>query len=63
MIKRNGKMSRSYSYMYPTIQMMTLTDCSKSREYNNNNNNNNNKLVSDYMMKAFEYSFKGLFAE
>lgn len=40
--------------------MMTLTDCSKSRAYNNNNNNN---LVSDYMMKAFEYSFKGLFAE
>ncbi len=38
--------------------MMTLTDCSKSRAYNNNN-----KLVSDYMMKAFEYSFKGLFAE
>ncbi len=37
--------------------MMTLTDCSKSRAYNNN------KLVSDYMMKAFEYSFKGLFAE
>lgn len=40
--------------------MMTLTDCSKSRAYNKNNNNN---LVSDYMMKAFEYSFKGLFAE
>jgi hypothetical protein len=60
MIKRNGIMSRSYSYIYPAIQMMTLTDCSKSRAYNNNNNNN---LVSDYMMKAFEYSFKGLFAE
>jgi hypothetical protein len=58
MIKRNGIMSRSYSYIYPSIQMMTLTDCSKSRAYNNNN-----KLVSDYMMKAFEYSFKGLFAE
>lgn len=58
MIKRNGMMSRSYSYIYPAIQMMTLTDCSKSRA-----NNNNNKLVSDYMMKAFEYSFKGLFAE
>jgi hypothetical protein len=57
MIKRNGIMSRSYSYIYPAIQMMTLTDCSKSRAYNNN------KLVSDYMMKAFEYSFKGLFAE
>jgi hypothetical protein len=57
MIKRNGIMSRSYSYIYPAIQMMTLTDCSKSRAYNNNN------LVSDYMMKAFEYSFKGLFAE
>ena len=52
-------MRRSYSYIYPAIQMMTLTDCSKSRAYNNNNN----KLVSDYMMKAFEYSFKGLFAE
>ena len=60
MIKRNGIMSRYYSYIYPDIQMMTLTDCSKSRAYNNNNNN---KLVSDYMMKAFEYSFKGLFAE
>jgi hypothetical protein len=58
MIKRNGIMSRSYSYIYPAIQMMTLTDCSKSRAYNNNNN-----IVSDYMMKAFEYSFKGLFAE
>jgi hypothetical protein len=58
MIKRNAIMSRSYSYIYPAIQMMTLTDCSKSRAYNNNN-----KLVSDYMMKAFEYSFKGLFAE
>jgi hypothetical protein len=56
MIKRNGIMSRSYSYIYPSIQMMTLTDCSKSRAYNNN-------IVSDYMMKAFEYSFKGLFAE
>jgi hypothetical protein len=58
MIKRNGIMSRSYFYIYPAIQMMTLTDCSKSRAYNNNNN-----IVSDYMMKAFEYSFKGLFAE
>jgi hypothetical protein len=58
MIKRNAIMSHSYSYIYPAIQMMTLTDCSKSRAYNNNN-----KLVSDYMMKAFEYSFKGLFAE
>jgi hypothetical protein len=57
MIKRNGIMSRSYSYIYPAIQMMTLTDCSMNRAYNNN------KLVSDYMMKAFEYSFKGLFAE
>lgn len=58
MIKRNGIMSRSYSYIYPAIQMMTLTDCSKSRAYDNNNNS-----VSDYMMKAFDYSFKGLFAE
>ena len=41
--------------------MMTLADCSKSSAYDNNDNNN--KLVSDYMMKAFEYSFKGLFAE
>jgi hypothetical protein len=56
MIKRNGIMSHSYSYIYPAIQMITLTDCSKSRAYNN-------KLVSGYMMKAFEYSFKGLFAE
>ena len=38
--------------------MTTLTDCSKRRAYYDNN-----KLVSDYMMKAFEYSFKGLFAE
>jgi hypothetical protein len=42
--------------------MTTLTDCSKSRAYDNNNNNNN-KSVSDYMVKAFDYSFKGLFAE
>jgi hypothetical protein len=41
--------------------MTTLTDCSKSRAYDDNNNNN--KLVSDYMVKAFDYSFKGLFAE
>jgi hypothetical protein len=40
--------------------MTTLTDCSKSRAYDDNNNN---KLVSDYMVKAFDYSFKGLFAE
>jgi hypothetical protein len=52
-------MSHSYSYIYPDIQMMTLTDCSKSRAYDADNN----KLVSDYVMKAFEYSFKGLFAE
>lgn len=51
-------MSHSYSYIYPTIQMTTLTDCSKSRAYDNNNNS-----VSDYMMKAFDYSIKGLFAE
>jgi hypothetical protein len=57
MIKRNGIMSHSYSYIYPTIQMTTLTDCSKSRAYDNNNS------VYDYMMKAFDYSFKGLFAE
>jgi hypothetical protein len=60
MIKRNAIMSHSYSYsyIYPNIQMTTLTDCSKSRAYDNNN-----KSVSDYMMKAFDYSFKGLFAE
>jgi hypothetical protein len=40
--------------------MTTLTDCSKSRAYDDDNNN---KLVSDYMVKAFDYSFKGLFAE
>ncbi len=54
-------MSHSYSYIYPDIQMMTLTDCSKSRAYHDDNDNN--KSVSDYMMKAFEYLFKGLFAE
>ena len=59
MIKTNGIMSHSYSYIYPDIQMMTLTDCSKSRAHDDDNN----KSVSDYMMKAFEYSFKGLFAE
>ena len=58
MIKTNGIMSHSYSYIYPVIQMMTLTDCSKSSAYDDNN-----KLVSDYMVKPFEYSFKGLFAE
>jgi hypothetical protein len=66
MLKTNGIiMSHSYSYIYPVIiQMMTtLTDCSKSSAYDNNDNNNNNKLVSDYMVKPFEYSFKGLFAE
>jgi hypothetical protein len=61
MIKRNRIMSHSYSYIYPDIQMMTLTDCSKSRAYHDDNDNN--KSVSDYMMKAFEYLFKGLFAE
>ncbi len=40
--------------------MTTLADCSKSSAYDNNDNN---KLVSDYMVKPFEYSFKGLFAE
>jgi hypothetical protein len=40
--------------------MTTLTDCSKSRAYDDDDNN---KLVSDYMVKAFDYSFKGLFAE
>jgi hypothetical protein len=59
MIKRNAIMSHSYSYIYPTIQMTTLTDCSKSRAYDDDNN----KSVSDYMVKAFDYSFKGLFAE
>lgn len=38
--------------------MTTLTNCSKSRAYDDNNNS-----VSDYMVKAFDYSFKGLFAE
>jgi hypothetical protein len=42
--------------------MTTLTDCSKSRAYYDDDNNNN-KSVSDYMVKAFDYSFKGLFAE
>jgi hypothetical protein len=42
--------------------MTTLTDCSKRRAYYDDNNNNN-KSVSDYMVKAFDYSFKGLFAE
>jgi hypothetical protein len=62
MIKTNGIiMSHSYSYIYPIIQMMTtLADCSKSSAYDNNDIN---KLVSDYMVKPFEYSFKGLFAE
>jgi hypothetical protein len=41
--------------------MTTLTDCSKSRAYDDDNNNN--KSVSDHMVKAFDYSFKGLFAE
>jgi hypothetical protein len=64
MIKTNGIiMSHSYSYIYPVSQMMTtLADCSKSSAYDNNDINNN-KLVSDYMVKPFEYSFKGLFAE
>ena len=63
MIKTNGIiMSHSYSYIYPIIQMMTTqADCSKSSAYDNNDNNK--KLVSDYMVKPFEYSFKGLFAE
>ena len=39
--------------------MTILNDCSKCRTYDNNNN----KSVSDYVMKAFDYSFKGLFAE
>ena len=38
--------------------MTTLTDCSKSRAYDDDD-----KSVSDYMVKAFDYSFKGLFAE
>jgi hypothetical protein len=42
--------------------MTTLADCSKSSAYDNNDNNNK-KLVSDYVVKPFEYSFKGLFAE
>ncbi len=42
--------------------MTTLTDCSKSRAYYDDDNNNN-RSVSDYMVKAFDYSFKGLFAE
>jgi hypothetical protein len=50
--------SYSYSYIYPTIQITTLTDCGKSRAYDNND-----KSVSDYIVKAFDYSFKGLFAK
>ena len=42
--------------------MTTLTDCGKCRTYDDNDNNDN-KSVSYYMMKAFDYSFKGLFAE
>ena len=42
--------------------MTTQADCSKSSAYDNNNDNNK-KLVSDYIVKPFEYSFKGLFAE
>jgi predicted ABC-type ATPase len=64
MIKTNEIiMSHSYSYIYPLIiQMMTtLADCNKSSAYDNSDNNK--KLVSDYMVKPFEYSFKGLFAE
>ena len=38
--------------------MTTLTDCGKCRTYDDDNNS-----VSDYVMKAFDYSFKGLFAE
>jgi hypothetical protein len=38
--------------------MTTLTDCGKSRAYDNND-----KSVSDYMVKAFDNSFKGLSAE
>ncbi len=38
--------------------MTILNDCSKCRTYDNNNNS-----VSDYVMKAFDYPFKGLFAE
>ncbi len=37
--------------------MTILNDCSKCRTYDNNNS------VSDYVMKAFDYPFKGLFAE
>jgi hypothetical protein len=39
--------------------MTTLTDCGKCRTYDDDNN----KSVSYYVMKAFDYSFKGLFAE
>ena len=39
--------------------MTTLTDCSKRRAYYDDDN----KSVSDYMVKAFDDSFKGLFAE
>jgi hypothetical protein len=53
-------MSHSYSYIYPIIQMTTLTDCGKRRTYDDDDNN---KSVSYYVMKAFDYSFKGLFAE
>ena len=41
--------------------MTTLTDCSKSRAYYDDDDDN--KSVCDYMVKAFDYSFKGLFAE
>jgi len=58
MIKRNAIMSHSYSYIYPTVQMTILNDCSKCRTYDNNNNS-----VSDYVIKAFDYPLKGLFAE
>ena len=37
--------------------MTILNDCSKCRTYDNH------KSVSDYVMKAFDYPFKGLFAE
>jgi hypothetical protein len=50
-------MSHSYSYIYPIIQMTTLTDCGKYRTYDDDDS------VSYYVMKAFDYSFKGLFAE
>ena len=38
--------------------MTILNDCSKCRTYDNNNNS-----VSDYVIKAFDYPLKGLFAE